>query len=322
MKLLPHCSMQQATKKIILIALILTVFTQTVFAQNTVSDATTPIEKTFVVGPAKMETEIVPGNSKNLFLTIENRTGRTQMFGISFEDFVASESLDQAIDLLGENKSETSLKDWLYVPQRVVTLLHGDRMQIPVTVSVPVGTEAGGRFGAVVVSAIPESSSIGDESRAFTGAVVLGRVATLLFVTVAGDVEKAGELVLFETKAKKNFFSEDKIDLRVRFENSGTVSLNPYGVVVLKSVLGTKREIIVEPWYVLPGSVRSRDIALENLSSGFYTATLRLNRGYENQIDERAVSFVVLTPGAILSLVIIIGALAFGLRTIMRRRHD
>jgi hypothetical protein len=49
----------------------------------------------------------------------------------------------------------------------------------------------------------------------------------------------------------------------------------------------------IEPWYVFPASTRAREVLWPNRPLfGWYRATLFLNKGYNNQIENSEVSFV------------------------------
>jgi hypothetical protein len=310
------------TTHIILAAVILLSSQSSVFAYDVVQGQNIPVENTFVVGPVKMETEIAPGESKEVFFLVQNRTGRTQSFTISFEDFVASSNEGQTVEFLADDRSDMSLRDWLSVSEKSFTLLHGESVRVPVIISAEIGAEAGGRFGAVIVSAASDDVRVGSGTRASTGAVVLGRVASLLFVTVSGDVEKNGELVSFETKSKRDFFMSGDVEMRIGFENKSSVSLNPYGVITVKNtVTRATEETILDPWYVLPGSTRTRDVSFQNLSSGMYTATLELNRGYDDVVDTKSISFIVVTPLCIGGILIVILGLVLIGRRLYRRSN-
>jgi hypothetical protein len=293
-------------KKILITFLIIFISGQSFQANayEVVGNAQASIEKTFTVFPAKIELSVGAGEIKDAILNVENRTGREQTFTISFEDFTASKEDSQTVALLGDKKGTRTLKDFLSVAQNQFTLQHGERARVPVSIALPVGIEPGGRFGAVVVSATADDGRIGSETRASTGAVVVGQIASLLFVTVPGDGEKSGELVSFDTKSGKKVLSEGVVDLRLEFRNQSSISLNPYGLITIENVFtGAKKEIGIDPWFVLPDSIRTRDIDGVNVSTGFYHAHVELNRGYENIIDQKEISFVVITPFGIAGVI-------------------
>lgn len=258
-----------------------------------------PVENNFIVGPAKIELAVAAGDSKTTTLLIENRTGKKQTFKISFEDFVAG-SGDSAVSLLGTETSKTSLKNLLSVEKDTFTLNHGERLSLPVTVSIPANSTPGGKFASVLVSAIAETNRVTESESAYTGSLVLGRVGSLFFVTVPGDTLSSGELVSLKTKNQKKLFFSNQIPLRIEYKNSGNVSLNPYGILEIKNVFGeVVSKKILDPWYTLPESIRTRDVLVEGSFFGRYTAVAQINRGYEDIVDSKSFTFYVISNEAL-----------------------
>jgi len=292
-------------KTIIALALVSTSMVS-VYAFTIEQNADAAVENNFVVGPAKLEATIAPGESKTVLISVDNKTGRTQDFSVSFEDFVPSENADQTVELLGEKSSATSLKSFLSVEKTEFTLEQGDRALIPVRISIPVGAEAKGLFGSIIVSAVSQRSTLSDDSRTYSGAVVIGRVGTLAFVTVEGNTNPAGALQSVKTKNNSSVFLKGDVPLRVAFENTGNVNLNPYGVITLKNMWGSVvKTIVLDPWYALPQSVRTRDVEISAPNMfGYYTAVAQVNRGYGDIIDSKNVSFLVISPLAIAMIVL------------------
>lgn len=272
---------------------------QNVYAFEITQNPQMPVEKNFVVGPAKIELNIPAGDSKTTTLLIENRTGKKQTFKISFEDFVAG-SGDSAVSLLGTETSKTSLKNFLLVEKDTFTLNHGERLNLPVTVSIPVNSTPGGKFASVLVSAITETNRVTESDSAYTGSVVLGRVGSLFFVTVPGDTLSRGELVALKTKNQKKLFFSNQIPLRIEYKNSGNISLNPYGIIEIKNIFGeVVSKKILDPWYTLPESIRTRDVIVEGSFFGRYTAVAQVNRGYEDIVDSKSFTFYVISNEAL-----------------------
>lgn len=278
--------------------------------------ADAPVENRFVVGPTKIEANVPAGENKVVYVDLENRTGRTETFVATFEDFKASADANQTVELLGSEKGATSLKDYLSIPETSYTLFHGDRVRIPVTISIPAQETAGGKFGSVVVSAYPTTETENGEVK--TGAVVVGRVASLLFVTVPGEIIHSANTESFRIAKNASVFFVAPVDFQVAYKNSGTTYENPYGGITIRNMFGTVVDTVqIDPWYVLPGATRTREVTFvqKNLF-GFYTATLELNRGYENVIDTKEVSFLVLNPLTLILLALVI----LGLGALLKNR--
>jgi hypothetical protein len=282
---------------------------------DTVKHNDVPVENRFVVGPAKNEAEVPAGDTKEVLIDIENRTGRTETYVISFEDFVGVSDSSQTVKLLGSEKSKTSLRDYLYTPQTFITLNQGDRVRIPITISIPGNETPGGKFASVVVSAQVEflQNKTGENG---TGASVVGRVATLLFVTVPGNITHDGVTESFRIARGESVFFLSPISFQIAYRNSGTTYENPYGGITIRNIFGkTVGKISIDPWYVLPLTLRTREITFtpKNLF-GWYTATLELNRGYGDSVDTKVVSFTVFNPVTLVLLLLVVVSLTVYIR--------
>ncbi len=279
----------------------------------------------FVVGPAKSELSLNPGETKNIELRIQNRMGRTQSFEISFEDFVASQDLDQTVVLTGsEIRSQTSLAQYIRVEKNNFTLEQGDELILPVSISIPEQVAPGGRFGAVVVSAVSSKENNGTKERVYSGASVVSRIASLMFVKVNGEVVTSGKLLDFSTKNNQIVFWSGEIPVRVLFENTGTVHVNPYGIITVKDIFGGRvGEVQIDPWFVLPGSSRTRDVSLRKEGLlGRYTATLEINPGYGSTTQVKRIAFYVVSPVAVLITVLISVVAVFGVRKVFKKKRE
>lgn len=263
-----------------------------------------PVSNDFTVGPAKLESFVEPGEERVLSLSIANRTGRSHRFSISIEDFTSSSEEGRSVELLGESVGERSLKSFVYIADKDFTLSHGQRALVPVVVSIPAGTDPGGRYAGVVVSMFPTDSDLpvgGVSAQTQT----IAQIASLLFITVSGENVYEGKLESFQTKNNQLFFANSQIPFRLVFSNEGTAHLNPYGIIVIKNMFGKEVGVIeVDPWFVLPESMRTRDLSLDGKNFfGKYTAVAQINRGYGDVVDEMQTSFFVLPIQKILILI-------------------
>ena len=318
--------MNKKVQKIIATTLsVFFVFSNAAHAYSISNIAGVSSQGSFVVGPAKSELSLNPGETKNIELRIQNRMGRTQSFEISFEDFVASKDLDQTVVLAGsEIKSQTSLVEYIRVEKNNFTLEQGDELVLPVTISIPEQVSPGGRFGAVVVSAVSLKENNGTEERAYSGASVVSRIASLMFVKVNGDVVTSGTLSDFSTKNNQAVFWSGEVPVRMLFKNTGTVHVNPYGIITVKDIFGSRvGEVQIDPWFVLPGSSRTRDVSLRKEGLlGRYTATLEINPGYGSTTQVKQIAFYVVSPVAVIITVIISAAVVFGIRKVFKKRRE
>lgn len=270
------------------------------------------IEGDIVLGPGKTELWMDSGDEYTKGLLISNRTGKEKLFKVEIEDFRGSRDPNQSIQFLGEGKGPYSLKDYLRPEITEFTLSHGQRMRLQVGVSIPEDAEPGGLYGAILVSARDPEPLEGEieKEKAKGQLTIISRLASLFFIRVKGDVSEEGALKEFGPD--KDFYEKGPISFKVLFENNGSVHLTPYGKIEIKNISGKNiDEIQIDPWFVMPDSSRIREVNWEReFLFGRYTATISLNRGYQDIIDQKSFEFWVipwklLSAGLLILIVVI-----------------
>ncbi len=273
----------------------------------------------FVVGPGKVELELEPGEEEVVTLLVSNRMGDDRVFKLEVEDVSGSRDPELTVVLLGNDRGPHSLRDYITIDETSFELPHGKRARVPVVVRVPEDAEPGGYYGSVLVSTA--SKSVDGEAPA--GTQIVSRIGSLFFVRVPGEAAVSGSLLKFDTLKDSTFFTKGPIDFGLTYENTGSVHVNPYGEISIKNILGEEIDVVeVTPWFALPSSVRFREVSWERMHMfGYYTAEARINRGYDDIIDTKSVSFYVipLVPlaWALGALVVIVMAIRF-----MRNRFE
>lgn len=276
------------------------------------------VSNDFFVGPTENELFLDPGQKAVRQLTITSRLGREMKFVISTEDFTGSKTGETATVLLGEEKGPYSLKDYLKPEISEFTLQHGEKMVLPIEIIIPEDAEPSGRYGAVLISAIPTATELEAEAgEAAAGIKVRARIASLYLVRVKGEVQENGFLREIKmTDPLKKIYEKGPFSFQLAFENKGNVHLVPYGVVEIKNLLGrTVGEIELSPWFAMPESLRLRTIKWDRgFAIGRYTALAKVNRGYQDIIDEKSVTFWVLPWRIVVPslIVLVLVILVFG----------
>jgi len=276
--------------------------------------ADTPVRDDFVLGPGKTELWMDPGDSFIKQLLITNRLGKTMNFKIAIEDFEGSRNPEETVVLKGEERGLFSLKDYFHLEISEFILSHGQRMVLPVEISIPEDAEPGGLYGIVLVSTTPPELTTEVEKEKAKGQMsLITRLGTLFFIRVKGDVVEDGFLKELKIKEAKKFYEKGPISFEILFENNGNVHLTPYGIIEITNLFGKKvGEVEVDPYFAMPDSVRLREVQWNReFLFGRYTASLLLNRGYQDMIDRKSVEFwiipwkVILTGLVILFLIIL-----------------
>ena len=277
------------------------------FTSLTVDD-----KEDFVVEPGKMEVHANPGDTITQYISITSRIAKPTEFSVSSEDFVGSTDETNPVVLLGASKSPFSLKDWL-LPASSDFLLHfGTRVTLPVTISVPKDATPGGYYAAVIVSNAPQVNA--DTVTTAGIAKIISRIGVLFFVRVNGTVNTSGQLEDFRANPSQSVYSVSPTDFKILFNNNGSVYLAPYGEVHVYNFFGSEvANLPVDAYFSLPNALRYRDVLWNDNSFriGRYTATVNLNRSYDNVIDTKTIVFWVLPWKVIMTFFVGLVVIAF-----------
>jgi hypothetical protein len=270
----------------------------------------------FVVGPGRTEVTVSPGETIVQEITITNRISDGRVFNLEVDDITGSSDGSSAVALADGARGPYSIRDYISFPQKSITLNLGERARVPVTITIPKDAEPGGLYGSVLVSTDRTSDENVDGSRT----PVIARIGSLFFVTVRGDVERSGQATGIATLDDKAWYEMGPVNLGIFYENKGSVHLNPYGEISITNMFGEEVGFVeLEPWFVLPKSLRTREIAWDReFLLGRYVVTARINRGYDDIVDEVTTTFWVLPWKIVLGIFVGIFIIVFGLRAFFR----
>ena len=274
----------------------------------------------FSIQPAKLEVNLDPGEEKKVELEVINRTGATRLFKIVVEDFKGSRDPNTTTVLLGDERGPYSLKDYVLPEVSEFEIETGKKAVVSIAIKIPEDAEPGGLYGTALITSLSGRDAT----------PLITRAGALFFVRVNGEVRESGRLTEFAAKGEKSvYFDKGPDQFSLLFENDGSVHLNPYGEIVIKNSLGvTVDEIEVAPYFAMPDSIRLREVQWNrNILLGRYTAVAKINRGYDDIVDELSVSFWVLPLGmivggfaAIVFFVLVLKWLALNYRLVRKRR--
>ncbi len=275
----------------------------------------------FVVGPGKFDVTIEPGESRTVEMVVSNRTGEQKRFKITTEDATGSSDAETAIVLLGSDRGPYSMKDYVSVPHTFFDLDHNQRVRIPVTISLPANAEPGGLYGSVLVQTVAIEGKPGTQGTVAPQAPIIARIGALFFITIPGAIAKDGSLKNFGTVPEKAFFQSGPINLGLLFENRGSIHLAPYGELRIQNMFDEEIGFLkLDPWFVMPQSLRLREISWDRgLLFGRYTATVYVNRSYDDIVDEMSYSFWILPWKPLVSVFVILFLVIFSVRAFFRK---
>jgi hypothetical protein len=282
-----------------------------------------------VVGPGKVDLTLNPGETRTVEILVTNRTGERRIFNLTAEDAVGSQDQSVAIQLLGDDRGPYSIRDYISVPAKSFVLEQNQRAHIPVTISIPPDAEPGGLYGSLIVDTVAIDAVAGDAtSGTVPQSAIVARVGTLFFVTIPGALEYDAALTEFGTLQKQKFYQTGPVTFGLLHENKGSVHIAPYGELRIRNFFGEEVGYLeLDPWFVLPNSVRLREITwTRDYLFGRYTASVAINRGYGDIIDEAQYTFWVLPwkpiAGAFAGLFIVIFLIRSFLKRFEFKRRD
>jgi hypothetical protein len=253
----------------------------------------------FVVEPGKTEIFLNKGESvvKNIIVT--NRIRRRVGFRLSTEDLVGTTDPSQPVILMGDTDGPYSLRDFIEPEIYEFILEPGERIIIPVKVSVPEDAEPRGYYGALIVSSESDIDENGEEASGAQGKTkIISRIGSLFLVKINGQGQEEGRLEDFKISGPlQKFYSSAPESFEIAYENTGNVHLVPYGKISINNLIGrTIDQIAVDAYFVLPDSIRYREVFWQDAGFmlGRYKAELSLYKGYNNEYESAEVVFWVL----------------------------
>jgi len=272
----------------------------------------------FVVGPGRLEIEVKPGQTVTHYMTVANRISDNRTFELVVEDITGSSNADRAVTFMGDEQGPYTIKDYISFPQKNFKLNLGERAKFPITISVPEDAEPGGYYGGVLVSTVKDDGV--NDGAGSARSPIVARIGTLFFLTVPGNILKEGNTKSLTLIEAKSWYEKGPINFSILSENTGSIHLNPYGEMRVKNIFGEEVSFIeLEPWFVLPKSMRSRDVSFDReMLFGRYTATAFVNRGYDDIVDEVSVSFWVLPWKVVLPAFLFLFIVLFSVRFLAR----
>ena len=142
----------------------------------------------------------------------------------------------------------------------------------------------------------------------------------MFFLRVPGDTKIEGKTLDLSLVGNKWWYEKGPVDIGILYENAGSVHLNPYGELSITNMFGEEVGFVqLDPWFVLPTSLRLREVTWDReFLLGRYTVKVKINRGYDDIVDELSVSFWVLPWKIVGGMFLILFIIIFGLRAFFR----
>jgi hypothetical protein len=251
----------------------------------------------FVLEPGKAEIFLNPGDTVTRTVYVTDRVPGSTTFKIGVEDIKGTRDPDQPVLILDGTKGPYSGKSFIVPAIDKVTLTFGQRITIPVTITIPKDASPGEYDSSVLVSNEPSVLGGENASAAQGSTRIISRLGTLIFIRVNGKAKESGSLDDLRIKGpSKLFYDSGPLTFQILFNNDGNVHLVPYGTLTIKNMVGqVVDQLPVDAYFSLPDSLRYREVMWSRTTLlGRYTATIHLNRGYGGLSDDKTIAFWVL----------------------------
>lgn len=254
------------------------------------------------LSPLRTELDIVPGTSESRLLSLTNNEDAAMTVSMTVEEFsVINPQYDYAFNL------ETEVLEWVTFSQNAIVLEPGETKEVTYTVGVPINAEPGGRYLSMFATTTTNDATSAVASRQ--------RIASLLYITVLGDITRSGGLVSLGAP----WFVTGPTQWRATVQNTGTTHYRSRYNVVIQDLFGNTQETnIVGESLILPGTVRliTDDVPLPKFP-GVYKLTYTIGLG-DTPAKQESRYLIYLPTAAIIVIVfaaILIAALIGEFRT-------
>lgn len=279
-----------------------------------------PTLATTIISPV-LELTADPGTIQPGVVKVYNETNNSLFLVSSVDEFTTGNEEGQPVYVPTEDRGD--FLDWFSVGEETMVLVPGQAAVVPFTVDIPSNAVPGGYYATIFWENIPPQR--GDDDNV----AVRGKVGTLIFLRVNGEVVEQGEVITFSTRDNQTTFYELPVIFVTRIQNFGNVHLQPQGTVTLRNMLGKKKvfELGDGKANILPNSVRRFEVVwgqtaiqgnffqkawsqfiaeARNITIGRFSATLDVTFGIDNQQTvQKQISFWII-PYHLISGVIII----------------
>ena len=292
-----------------------------------------PVLATTIISPV-LELSADPGTVQPGVVKVYNETNNSLFLVSSVEEFTAGDEEGQPIYVPEGNRAD--FLDWFSVGEEILTLVPGQAAVIPFTVDIPDNAVPGGYYATIFWEDVPPQR--GDAGNLG----IRGKVGTLIFLRVNGDVVEQGEVVEFSTRDNQTSFYQLPVIFVSRIANQGNVHLRPQGTITVRNMLGKKKvfELGDGKGNILPNSIRRFEVVwgatviqgnffqqawsqfiaeARDVTIGKFTADLDVTFGIDNQQRiQKQISFWIipyhLIFGAIIILILLIIATKINLK--------
>lgn len=235
-------------------------------------DVASAAQPNLSLSPVRAEYEIEPGTKQMGNVRITNNYNKPINVDLSAEEFnVINQNYDYVFT------EDSDVVKWIGFEEININLAAGESREIGYSLGVPNNAEPGGRY----ISIFATTDVVGDDN----SLISKQRVASLLYVTVQGDVTRTGSLVKFNAP----WFITGDGTWSATVRNSGTAHFHSVYSVTVTDVFGSVVYETSDRSLIFPASIKlvTADLPAMNYP-GLYIVKYKIGLGDSPQIEKES----------------------------------
>lgn len=261
---------------------------------------------TFAIGiqPIRYEVEVKPGETAEGSVSIVNETEKDIYAQPHLEFFYKNDENGFPIFATPESKEVEDINSWIELSKEPVLVKAKEAKKVEYKIKVPLNAEPGGKYIAIGYEPVQENDEF---------VTVNVRVASLLLLNVAGDINRTGELTDFSLTESPD--TQTPFAFNIAFKNTGNTHLKPNGKIeIVDLATGEKVKGLAEyidpesgasviadfipvnfnKTNVFPDSIRIyKGEWTQNLKSGKFKASLNLDYAPKTPSIQKTIEFEI-----------------------------
>ena len=285
-------------------------------------------QTTLTIVPPLIKINMSPGDSWSSSVKMVNNNSKELILFAQAVDFRSGESggVEFILPQKTEGEDKIFLSEWIEIDSGPQILPAFESREIPFTIRLPESASPGGHYAAILVGTRPL-----DEEEKGTSIKISSNISSLILLNIAGEIDESGWIREFSTE--KDFYQKPEIDIRVAFDNTGNVHLQPVGAIKIYNMWDKERGTIPinqksHFGNVLAHSKRVWDFTWKGEESAFevgrYKAEITLGFGEEaHQTVSSTLYFWVIPLAPILGIlggiILFFLAISLGIKAYIKR---
>lgn len=240
------------------------------------------------ISPVTFNFEIKPGETQTGKMTITNRNDETMDYVMELEIFEdSSENGVPSFTAVKPAEGLSSFVDWVTFPDgNIGSVPVGESKQVSFIISVPVGAEPGGHYGAIFAKQTKPLLEGGNQVG------IAARVGALTLISIPGKTTQGLKILEFDVP---KFVWRGPVDFKMRVKNTGSVHFDSKAVAKIQNLIGGPTNFELGTHTILPKNTRVYEaIWASKYPFGYYTVTPTATDGNSKIISGATVTMIAI----------------------------